>query len=125
MTGQGSKDFTSTNPYQELLHAVVAAKEAHLRDLRVLVDQSCEREKDLTGMMRIVIEERFYRPVITRPGENKTTPILPPDQLQDVTAFDQAADQAQIEDHEELGRKLQQEFEGLKREEDEYRAQKA
>jgi len=116
MTGQSSKDSSSL---------LDQARTEHIRDLRVLLDQSVEREKEFAGMLKLVMEERFYRPVITRPGENKTTPILPPDQLQDVTAFDQAADQAQIEDHEELGRNLQQEFEELKREEDEYRAQKA
>lgn len=76
-------------------------------------------------MLKLVMEERFYRPVVTRPGENRTQPVFPPEQLQDVTTFDQAADQAQIEEQEKLGRKLEQEFQQLVQEEDEYRAQKA
>ena len=132
MTGHGDQSEVGKsriqeappNPYVEALRAVVEATEAHLRDLRVLVDQSCEREKDLTGMMRIVIEQQFYRPVITRPGDNKTSPLMPAEQLQDVTTFDQAEDQKAIAEHEELGRQLQQEFQQLVQEEDEHRAQR-
>jgi hypothetical protein len=111
MSGQNSSDV---NPLDE-------ARKEHIQDLRVLVDQGAAREKEFAGMLRLVMEDRFYRPVITKAGENKTAPVIPADQMQDVTHFDEAADQGLIEQHDKVGRELQAEFQQLQKEEEEYR----
>lgn len=113
MTGRNNKDSTSTQLDQ--------ARQEHIRDLRVMVDQAGAREIELAGLVKLAMEEKFYRPTVTRAGENKIQPVIPADELQDVTAFDQAADQKAITEHEELGRKLEHEFQELVKEEDEYR----
>lgn len=37
----------------------------YVRDLRLLLEQSARREEKLAGMVQAVIDERFFRPVVT------------------------------------------------------------
>ncbi len=75
---------------------IIEAKQAHISDLRVLLDRSTEREQELAGMIRMVMEERFYRPQSAGPlKENKIVPIIPHENLQDVVSFE--GDQERVE----------------------------
>jgi hypothetical protein len=76
-------------PRLDLVQKLLQSHEAHVRDLQVLLDKSCEREAELAGMVKMVMEERFYRPVITRDDTKprQQAPIVPLESLNDVASF--------------------------------------
>ncbi len=77
-------------------------------------------------MVRLVMEERFFRPVVTGgKAEPRIKPALDPDSLVDVATFDEQEDAAQIEAHERVSEDLEQEFNDILGEEQEYRAGRA
>jgi hypothetical protein len=81
-------------PRLDLVEKLLQSHEAHVRDLQVLLDKSCEREAELAGMVKMVMEERFYRPVITRDNTKprQQGPSLPLESLNDVATFDEESD---------------------------------
>lgn len=91
------------------------ARAEHVRDLRILLDQSAQRETELAGMVRMVMEERFYRPAIVRDGaEPRQQPsMMPIESLNDVATFDDAADAKRMRAGEELERELTSEFQAI------------
>lgn len=94
-------------------HAVELQKQ-HISDLRVLIDKSEARETILLDLVKMVMEERYFRPNITRPPSlNKTSSAIPPEHLSDVATFDEAADMAQSKEEGDLQTKLQSEFDSI------------
>jgi hypothetical protein len=103
---------------------LLKAQQAHISDLRVLVDQAQAREAKLAGMVQMVMEERFYRPTVTRDPKNerKTAPGIDPEALNDVAQFDAEADREQMEQGEQLEREIEEEFKAILSEENEFRS---
>lgn len=96
------------------------AQAQHISDLRVLLDKSAAREDQLAGMVKMVMEERYFRPVITgKPPENKGTPAIAPEHLQDVATFDEKEDAAQSAGQEEKFGELNNEFNSILKEHNE------
>lgn len=61
----------------------------------------------LLGMVEMVMEERFFRPAVTRGiRENLQTSALPLEALSDVATFDEDADAAQSASQEHLYQEL-------------------
>ena len=90
------------------------AHQQHISDLRVLIDKSEARETVLLDLVKMVMEERYFRPVITgKRSDNKTSPAVAPEHMQDVATFDEAADEAQSKEEGELQNKLQNELNEL------------
>jgi hypothetical protein len=105
-----------------MLDKLTSAQQAHIADLRVLVDQAHDREKDLAGMVRLVMEERFYRPDVTRPeGKPVNHSPLPAEALEDVTNFDGEADAKTIKEQDIVAKEIADGIAELAREEREYR----
>lgn len=104
-----------------LLDKLTSAQQAHIADLRVLVDQAHEREKDLAGMVRLVMEERFYRPSVTGPPRGER-PKLDPEIFTDVAEFDGQADAKTTQEHDAVTKEILQGIADLAKEEREYRA---
>jgi len=91
------------------------------------MDQSAAREKQQGELIRMVVEEKFYRPTVIRPAGldvNRTTTPLPAEALQDVTAFDENEDKKQMDAQNERSKEIEQGFQKLLQEENEYRAQR-
>lgn len=83
------------------------AQQAHISDLRILLDKAADREAQLAAMVKMVMEERFYRPVVTgKTPENKQTPAVPLEHLSDVHAFDEAEDTKQVAEQDEAAKEL-------------------
>lgn len=101
-----------------------AAQQSHISDLRVLIDQSNAREKDLAGMVRMVMEERFYRPVVTRTQAVNRNAGMAIEALSDVAEFDEKADEVTMRQHSDAEREISQRFQQLMQEENDYRAGK-
>jgi len=93
----------STRDFENLAAAAIEslaeAQKAHISDLRVLIDKGHEREAQLSEMVRLAMQHQFYRPSVTSSasGDNKQTPAIPTEHLQDVTVFDEDVDREQIE----------------------------
>lgn len=80
------------------IEKLAAAKDAHISDLRVLLDKSAAREEQLSAMVKMVMEDRYFRPAIPgKPAENRTTAAVAPEHMQDVATFDEKSDQEQSE----------------------------
>jgi hypothetical protein len=95
----------------------------HLADLRVLLDHAHDRERELSAMVKMVVEERFYRPVVT--GARKaeaSVAALPAEVLNDVTTFDEEADAAVRTKEHQVMQELEHGFEQVLHEENEFRA---
>ena len=121
------KRITQPSQSTRLVEALAEAKSEHIRDLRVLMDQSAAREKQQGELIRMVVEEKFYRPTVIRPAGldvNRTTTPLPAEALQDVTAFDENEDKKQMDAQNERSKEIEQGFQKLLQEENEYRAQR-
>jgi hypothetical protein len=89
------------------LEAFGDAQTAHISDLRVLIDKAHEREAQLAKMVQMVMEDRFYRPVVAgKPSENRTTAAMPVEHLSDVAQFDEKEDAEQMRKQEELESEL-------------------
>lgn len=97
-----------------LASPVIDHQTQHISDLRVLIDKSEARETILLDLVKMVMEERYFRPNITRPPSlNKTSSAIPPEHLSDVATFDEAADMAQSKEEGDLQTKLQSEFDSI------------
>lgn len=76
---------------------LLEAKNAHISDLRVLIDKAQEREAELAAMVKLALDHQFYRPTISgKPSENKLTPLIPSEHLSDVAVFDPEEDAAEM-----------------------------
>jgi hypothetical protein len=96
------------------IEALGRAQEAHISDLRVLIDKSHEREERLTGMLEIVVENRFHMPSPSgKPAENRVRPVIPPEQMTDVATFDEKADAEVIRLQEQREKELNDELAAL------------
>lgn len=80
----------------------------HLRDLRAevaaqraLVDRLLAQLAEGDAQIRMVLEERFYRPVPAAPSEQAVSAVLPVD-LNDVTQFDAASDEDWLKHEDQL-----------------------
>lgn len=75
-----------TDPAEILLEQLRAERALRTELLRQLA------EKD--AQIRMVLEDRFYRPVVTEAGEKPVprAPLFDPEILNDVAQFDEAAD---------------------------------
>lgn len=96
----------SKRDFEELAAAAMTsladAQKAHISDLRVLIDKGHEREAQLAEMVKLAMESQFYRPTVTRGNaENKVTPAIAPEHLQDVTVFDEAEDAQMVKEQQE------------------------
>ena len=96
----------SAQDFNDLLATAIEtlgkAQAAHISDLRVLIDKGHEREAHLAKMVELAMEHQFYRPAI-RAGEhaeNKLTPAIAMEHLQDVEVFDPAEDAETVKAHE-------------------------
>jgi rubrerythrin len=108
-----------------LLDQLAAAKREHIQDLRQLLDQARSREDQLSGMVRMVMEERFYRPTVTKDASRpRLVPAIGLENLQDVATFDPEVDQATIEAETKRHRELENEFNSILREENEDRVER-
>lgn len=108
------------------METLAQAHRSHIADLRTLTTQSHERERELAKMVGMVMEERFYRPTITRPGGPIVNGLnVDPDILNDVAQFDPDADAEQIKAQSERAKVLEQEFAAIAGEEAEYRSSKS
>jgi hypothetical protein len=106
-----------------LLDKLTSAQQAHIADLRVLVDQAHEREKDLAGMVRMVMEERFFRPTVTRPANESPKPSTAElETLNDVATFDGSADAKTIQEQDIVAKEIAAGIAAIAMEEREYRA---
>jgi hypothetical protein len=117
-----------TQPSPPINNALDAAREKHISDLRVLIDQGAARERELASMIRMVMEERFYRPVITRNAGIAGTspavrPALPIEALDDVATYDEAADVETVKGQDDLAKQAAAELADIFREEAEWRQQ--
>lgn len=104
--------------FEDLAAAAIEAmgnsQKAHISDLRVLIDKAHEREAQLAKMVKMVMEDRFYRPVITgKPSENRTTAALPVEHLSDVAQFDEKEDAEQMRKQQAKEDELNRELEAL------------
>jgi type IV secretory pathway VirB4 component len=102
----------SKHDFEDLASAAITsladAQKAHISDLRVLIDKGAEREEKLAAMVQMAMEHQFYRPVISgKAPENKQTPAIAVEHLQDVATFDDAEDAEEIRKHDELTRELE------------------
>lgn len=107
---------TSTASDQpDLLKQFVQAREEHVKDLRILLDKSSDREAELAGMVKMVMEERFYRPVITRDNTKprQQAPLMPTESLNDTASFNSDEDTKRMQAHEELTLELEKEFQSI------------
>lgn len=96
-----------TEPPAEPNHAVEIQKQ-HISDLRVLIDKSEARENVLLDLVKMVMEEKFFRPTITGPPrDNRTSSAIPPEHLSDVATFDEKEDAAQSEAEGALQKEMQ------------------
>jgi len=79
----------------------------------------------LLRMVEMVIEERFYRPTVTGGvRENLQTSALPLESLSDVTAFDEAADIAQVRQQGERFSEMERELRSIESEHHDWRTRK-
>lgn len=62
----------------------------YVRDLRLLLEQSARREEKLAGMVQAVIDERFFRPVVT--SDRPQTQHVGNEMQSDVEVFDAEED---------------------------------
>lgn len=76
------------------VEALAKAKDAHISDLRLLIDKGHEREAELSGLVRMAMESKFYRPEVNsgKPPENRVSAGLPVEHMQDVAVYDEAED---------------------------------
>ena len=99
-----------------LVAELVKAKEAHLRDLRVLLDQASDREAKLVEALAAKSQPR------TAPAQGSRAqaiaPAVPIEVLGD-PEFSSEADADRRKEEAERQRELQQQFEALSREEHE------
>lgn len=103
-----SESQAQTELLVKTLDQLSDARRQHISDLRVLLDQSSARESNLAGMVRMVMEERFYRPTIaTRPPDGAPKPD---ETLSDVTVFDPEQDGVTIQRESALHKELESEF---------------
>jgi hypothetical protein len=110
---------STADPAQKLS----AVYEAHISDLRVLIDQAHERENQLAGMVNLVMQERFYRPTVTRPaGANKVTPAISAEAMTDVAEFDEHEDAKVIEAQSATEKEVADELADILKEEIKYRS---
>ena len=72
-----------------------SARTEHIGDLRILLDRADKREDELAGLVRMVMEERFYRPVVTASGLNRKAGGNP-EMWNDVSRFGEEEDGEQI-----------------------------
>lgn len=89
----------SKKDFEDLATATVEtlakAKDAHIADLRILIDKGHEREEQLSRMVEMALQHQFYRPTVTgKASENRSAPAIPVDSLTDVAVFDEADDAA-------------------------------
>jgi hypothetical protein len=68
--GPSKKDFEDLTA--TVIEALARAKDAHISDLRLLIDKGQEREASLSRMIELAMEHQFYRPVITGGSLRKT-----------------------------------------------------
>ena len=86
------------------------ARTEHIGDLRILLDRADKREVELTGLVRMVMEERFYRPVVTEPGDLKRRADGNPEMWNDVSRFGEQEDSEQIAEQLKRESDLEREF---------------
>lgn len=100
--------------------ALAQALQAHISDLRVLLDKSDEREAQLLAMIKAEHDARYFRPVITgKPAENKVSSAIPIEHLSDVETFDEKSDSEQIAEQDRKAKELQDELNALVTEQNE------
>lgn len=101
---------------------------AEAKVIAILEKRIQELEKSNARLMRMVemaMEERFYRPTITGGvRENKLTPAMPADSLNDVTVFDEAADAALVSEQDGNFHALEQELNEIEGEHLDWRSRK-
>jgi len=85
-----------------------------VKDLRLLLEQSARREEKLAGMVQAVIDERFFRPVVTSDRADKQilSPAIDPE-MSDVTVFDSDADAELVAAQVDRGKALETQFHAL------------
>ena len=90
------------------IEALARAKDAHISDLRLLIDKGHEREEKLAGMVERFVQHQFYRPTITGGAipENRGMPAVPAESLSDVAVYDEEADAQQVKEHDTQLQKL-------------------
>jgi len=88
------------------VEALAKAKDAHISDLRLLIDKANEREDQLAKMVEMAMQHHYYRPTVSgKTEENKVPSGLPVEHMQDVTVFDETADGEMVRlQEEELSR---------------------
>lgn len=86
----------------------------YVRDLRLLLVQSAQREDKLASMLQVVIDEKFFRPVITR--ERPEQGRVSPEMESDVVVFDSDDDEKLIGEQEEKAVEMRDQFNSLYRE---------
>jgi hypothetical protein len=109
------------------LHKLEDAQKSHISDLRVLIDQANARETQLAGMLKLAVEERFYRPKATRveaAATNRGTPAIAIEAMSDVAEFDEKADKETISKQDELAKQCADELAEIFREEAEFRQER-
>lgn len=88
-----SKDFSDLAAVT--IERLAAAQQAHISDLRVLIDKGHEREAQLAAMIKMALDHQFYRPTISGgTGQNKIEPVISGEAMTDVTVFDEEEDAA-------------------------------
>lgn len=84
------------------VEALAKAKDAHISDLRLLIDKGHDREAQLSKLVQMAMEHHYYRPTVTgTPSANHSTPAIPPEHLQDVEPYDEAADTEMVREQQE------------------------
>lgn len=123
-TGQslpGNPPLNTPELYAAAIDKLAEAQREHIRDLRTLIDQAHERERELAGMVKLVMEERFAPPVITGRREAKPLEGPDPETLNDVQVFDETADGEAMKEQNSRHKELEKEFAAIMTEEQEYR----
>lgn len=91
------------------------------------MDQANDRQREQSSLLRLVVEEKFYRPAVIRPAGhdvNRNAPVLPAETLSDVQDFDEKIDAAQMKDQAAAGKVIEAGLAELLREENEYRSKR-
>lgn len=103
------------------IEALAKSKDAHISDLRVLIDKGHERETQLSRLVEMAMEHQFYRPQVTgaRAPENRAMPAIPADSMTDVAVFDEEEDAEHMRREQAQAKILQDELAKLTEEQNE------
>jgi polyhydroxyalkanoate synthesis regulator phasin len=103
-------------------------KSANEKLVDILERRVSELEKANAKLLRLVemvMEERYYRPVVTGGvRENVQEPMLPIESLNDVATFDEDVDRAEVQQQDEKLSKLERELNEIEAEHRDWRAEK-